>query len=224
LGFAGQLSEATTGLVYMRARWYDPASGHFMTTDPASAGNLYAYGADNPIVFTDPSGLMAEDDSVSVIVIPDDDTGGMCNPSDCAGAGPGAGGPGGGGSGAGGSGLGGIVRAAASAGGAGVVLIGQQGEAAVREIEDIGPKVQFEVNGVTRIADGLNRQAGVITEVKNVSYQAWTQQIQDYIDYSQQEGLLFNLWIRASSVGRLAVKLQAAVNDGRVNLRTFDWP
>lgn len=62
LGFAGELSDAS-GLLYLRARWYDPAVGRYMTRDsvagdaesPASM-NGYGYGHGRPTVLTDPSG------------------------------------------------------------------------------------------------------------------------------------------------------------------------
>ncbi len=49
-----------TGLYYYRARYYDPASGRFLSEDPIGfdgGGNLYAYVYDNPVNFTDPMGL-----------------------------------------------------------------------------------------------------------------------------------------------------------------------
>jgi RHS repeat-associated protein len=62
LGYAGQLQDPS-GLLYMRARWYDPATGRFTTHDPwlgdpASPVQLnpYAYAYANPVRFTDPSG------------------------------------------------------------------------------------------------------------------------------------------------------------------------
>lgn len=62
LGYAGQLQDPSS-LLYMRARWYDPATGRFVSHDPVSgdpAGplslNSYAYGQANPIAKMDPSG------------------------------------------------------------------------------------------------------------------------------------------------------------------------
>jgi len=43
--------------VYLRARYYDPASGSFLTEDPLSAIQPYAYAADSPLNRVDPSGL-----------------------------------------------------------------------------------------------------------------------------------------------------------------------
>ncbi|WP_407947527.1 RHS repeat-associated core domain-containing protein [Paraburkholderia polaris] len=50
------------GLPYYKARMYLPALGRFLQTDPVGTAddlNLYAYVANNPINFTDPSGLAA---------------------------------------------------------------------------------------------------------------------------------------------------------------------
>jgi RHS repeat-associated protein len=63
LGFTGELSDAT-GLINLRARLYDPATGAFTQTDPLRPGapgvvgyNPYAYVGSNPVTWTDPSGL-----------------------------------------------------------------------------------------------------------------------------------------------------------------------
>lgn len=58
--FAGREWDAETGLYYVRARYYDPVVGRFISEDPshlAGGLNLYAYAANNPVSFTDPSGL-----------------------------------------------------------------------------------------------------------------------------------------------------------------------
>jgi len=61
LGFAGQYTDAQIGLQYLRARWYDPATGQFLTRDPIEAitGEPYVYASDNPLNEVDPSGLSA---------------------------------------------------------------------------------------------------------------------------------------------------------------------
>jgi RHS repeat-associated protein len=58
-GFAGQYLDAETGFLYLRARYYDPATGQFLTRDPAVAITLspYGYVAGNPVNASDPSGL-----------------------------------------------------------------------------------------------------------------------------------------------------------------------
>jgi RHS repeat-associated protein len=53
--FTGEQTDASTGLVYLRARWYDPATGRFLSLDPMGDGYDYAY--DNPVAnLTDPTG------------------------------------------------------------------------------------------------------------------------------------------------------------------------
>lgn len=56
-------------LVYLRARYYDPALGRFPNLDPVEGTmenpqslNRYSYVQDNPVNLTDPSGLTAEQD------------------------------------------------------------------------------------------------------------------------------------------------------------------
>jgi RHS repeat-associated protein len=49
VGSLGHASEDETGLVYMRARYYDPVVGRFASEDPArSDGNWFAYAGANP--------------------------------------------------------------------------------------------------------------------------------------------------------------------------------
>ncbi len=52
----------STGLIYYRARWYDPQQGRFLSEDPISyegGFNLYSYVDNDPIGFTDPLGLQS---------------------------------------------------------------------------------------------------------------------------------------------------------------------
>jgi RHS repeat-associated protein len=51
--------DAESGLIYLRARYYDPATGQFLSRDPlvAMTGEAYGYAGDNPLNGTDPSGL-----------------------------------------------------------------------------------------------------------------------------------------------------------------------
>ena len=60
LRFAARELDATTGLYYVRARWYDPAQGRFISEDPiglAGGINNYAYAANDPVNLSDPTGL-----------------------------------------------------------------------------------------------------------------------------------------------------------------------
>jgi RHS repeat-associated protein len=61
-GYTGHVNDPGTNLVYMQARYYDPGTGHFLSTDPVrpAAGdafnfNRYAYTNNNPVVNTDPT-------------------------------------------------------------------------------------------------------------------------------------------------------------------------
>jgi RHS repeat-associated protein len=78
--FAGHEYDTETGLSYMQARYYDPATGRFISEDPAFLDigaaafsekyqrsleqhlqnpqflNSYAYGLNNPVTFRDPQG------------------------------------------------------------------------------------------------------------------------------------------------------------------------
>jgi RHS repeat-associated protein len=58
-GYAGSITDAESGLIYLRARYYDPSTGQFLTRDPITAltREPYAYVADNPLNATDPMGL-----------------------------------------------------------------------------------------------------------------------------------------------------------------------
>lgn len=65
-GFTGERQDAKAGLEYLRARWYSPALGVFLSPDPAR-GRLadprtlapYAYALDDPTSKVDRSGLSA---------------------------------------------------------------------------------------------------------------------------------------------------------------------
>lgn len=58
LRYDGQYTSTDTGLVYLRARTYDPATAQFLSVDPAleSTREPYTYTTDNPENRSDPSG------------------------------------------------------------------------------------------------------------------------------------------------------------------------
>lgn len=57
-GFAGQYTDAESGLIYLRARYYEPSTAQFLTRDPAVAltGTPYAYAGNDPANAADPTG------------------------------------------------------------------------------------------------------------------------------------------------------------------------
>jgi RHS repeat-associated protein len=67
LGYTGHVNDPETNLVYMQARYYDPAIGRFLSTDPISPTpgvqsnfNRYVYSDNDPIGYMDPTGDYAQ--------------------------------------------------------------------------------------------------------------------------------------------------------------------
>ncbi|MBI4397802.1 MAG: RHS repeat-associated core domain-containing protein, partial [Candidatus Omnitrophica bacterium] len=63
-GYTGEEYDPETGLVYLRARYYDPSLGRFLTRDPVRGNteetqshNPYAYVQNNPVNYVDPTGM-----------------------------------------------------------------------------------------------------------------------------------------------------------------------
>src|SRR5262245_37033288 len=46
----------SSGLLYLRARYYDPATQEFISRDPIGSGQPYVYAGGNPVNYIDPSG------------------------------------------------------------------------------------------------------------------------------------------------------------------------
>lgn len=64
--FGGHRLDPETGLIYMRARYFDPAAGRFLTMDPAFGSRFlpisqheYQYGHNDPVNNLDPTGKFA---------------------------------------------------------------------------------------------------------------------------------------------------------------------
>jgi RHS repeat-associated protein len=62
LAYAGQYTDAETRLQYLRARFYDPATGQFLTRDPIVelTREPYSYAQQDPLNVIDPKGLAGE--------------------------------------------------------------------------------------------------------------------------------------------------------------------
>jgi RHS repeat-associated protein len=65
--YGGEQRDAENGLHYLRARYYDAATGRFLSKDPLSGGadqpqtqNPYPYVMNNPMTLSDPSGMSAD--------------------------------------------------------------------------------------------------------------------------------------------------------------------
>ncbi len=58
LGYDGQYTSSDTGLIYLRARSYDPATAQFLSVDPKTetTGTIYGYSENDPLTNEDPTG------------------------------------------------------------------------------------------------------------------------------------------------------------------------
>ncbi|MFN3491204.1 MAG: RHS repeat-associated core domain-containing protein, partial [Anaerolineales bacterium] len=66
-GFTGEITDAT-GNIYLRARYYNPNDGRFLTKDPSRLeSNLYLYAMGNPVNRIDPTGLFSTETIVKNI-------------------------------------------------------------------------------------------------------------------------------------------------------------
>jgi len=61
--YSGEYYDEESGLYYLRARYYDPSTGRFISKDPVEGNvtnplslNSYTYCLNNPIIYIDPSG------------------------------------------------------------------------------------------------------------------------------------------------------------------------
>ena len=61
LGYDGQYTNTDTGLIYLRAREYDPTTAQFITVDPFVEATRapYGFGAQTPLTFGDPTGFFS---------------------------------------------------------------------------------------------------------------------------------------------------------------------
>jgi RHS repeat-associated protein len=59
-GFTGEWRDSATGMYYLRARYYNPAIGTFVSQDALETPNRYAYVGGNVVNRVDPSGMIAD--------------------------------------------------------------------------------------------------------------------------------------------------------------------
>jgi len=63
--YRGEYCDEETGYIYLRARYYDPSIGRFVSADSAFDGdNWYIYCGNDPVNFVDPTGLKRVPDHI----------------------------------------------------------------------------------------------------------------------------------------------------------------
>jgi RHS repeat-associated protein len=62
-GFTGHIHDSETGLIFANARYLDPTTTRWLSSDPirADGTNWFRYANNNPLKYTDPTGLEAEE-------------------------------------------------------------------------------------------------------------------------------------------------------------------
>jgi len=102
-----------------------------------------------------------------------------------------------------------------------IAQVGQEGEAAVGIPQDAPkPSITITSSGTRRYPDRLTRWT--LEEVKNVKYQAFTQQLSDCLEYAEEKGLTFILHARPDTV--FSGPLKALIVSGHINLRYIPRP
>jgi RHS repeat-associated protein len=243
LQFTGRENDGT-GLQYNRARYYSPALGRFISTDPLGFGggdvNTSAYTGGSPTNLTDPSGEFAFLAPMAIGCALGAAVGAgaayFSNPKASLGDMLGAAGVGcalgalGGLLGAAGEALLG-AEALGAAEGVGVAaeeagVAAQSGTALARalgaegeELAGINAAAKVRIPSLTetatyRVPDALSQTT--LTEVKNVAQQGMTNQLRDFLAYAQQTGRSFDLIVRENTV--LSSELQGLQNSGAINV------
>jgi len=70
--FTGRFLDEESGLLYYRARYYDPATGRFVQRDPqgyTAGSNLFAYADSDPSTLCDPAGLLSMRPSLAAALL-----------------------------------------------------------------------------------------------------------------------------------------------------------
>lgn len=91
----------------------------------------------------------------------------------------------------------------------------QAGKAGEILAETTARKTKLVINGRTRYPDGLTDE--MLRETKNVKYQTCTRQLRDYLQYAEENDLVFELWVRKST--KISGPLQELIDNGSIILK-----
>jgi Restriction endonuclease fold toxin 7 len=91
-------------------------------------------------------------------------------------------------------------------------ILGQQGESAANIVKNTERIKSLTNTANYRIPDALNETT--LTEIKNVRYQALTNQIKDFILWADKKGLDFVLKTRPDT--KISAPLQKLINEGKI--------
>ncbi len=199
-GYAGQQTDRLTGLQDLRARWYSPRLGRFLSRDPLLHGapgsqgfNRYAYVANNPTNGTDPSGL-----DVNCQGIPNKPAALVCEVITDAPK---------------------LAELASRVGPRALELarnLGRAGELAARITKNTARIKVPNVEGRYRVPDVLSREERMLGEVKNAISLSYTKQLQDYVAYAAERQYEFRLIVRQCT--QLSAPLQELVDQKVITL------
>ena len=198
--YTGQSYDASTGLYYDRARYYDPGTGRFLSEDPVQHANRYAYVGNDPTNLVDPTGAqelveesetIAIDEEIDAAALEEEQTA-LCEE---------------------GSVLGRVLGEGLSA--------NEKGSLAEKYVSDNFlnglPKntdVLSAPSGAGRIPDFVN-EGGQFFEVKNVGYLSYTQQLKDFVALAG-DGNPLTIFTRGST--NISGPLAQAARDGDLNI------
>ena len=232
--FTGEWQDPT-GLIFLRARYYDPVTGRFTSKDPVQGSlslpgtlNPYTYAVNNPLRYTDPSGEYI-DTLIDIAFIGFDiytlinhwNTGCGSISSDLLALGldvvsaliPFA------------VGLGMVARIGSKVDNVvklaakmdNVSETGRIGEKLANIIKNTKHIESLTNTAKYRIPDVLNRGARLIQEVKNVAGKlAYTGQLKDFALFAQKEGFKFDLIVRKGT--KFTEPLQKVIDKGLINV------
>ncbi|MNV59244.1 tRNA nuclease WapA precursor [compost metagenome] len=226
-------------MYYLQSRYYNPEFGRFINADSIGgekgkllSHNLFAYCLNNPVNMADDTGHFAWWIAGAIIggvvggivgaVVSYQNTGSVDWRYVAGGAVAGA---------LVGAGLGALAQAAyttiaATATVAAPVIntavqkmdkvreIGRQGEKIANIVDKKDRIVSLTQTAKYRIPDALDMAGKILTEVKNVKYQGLTNQIKDFVLYSEQKGLTMNLITRTNTI--ISGPLQKYIDDGKI--------